>query len=168
MRIAIYPGSFDPITNGHLDILERTAAIFDKVYVVLLENPQKKTFFSLDERMDLIRTSVAGLSNVEVASFEGLVVNCAKHFGAQVLIRGLRAVTDFEYELQMAAINKTLDSEVETFFLMTNAEYSFLSSSLVKEVAYFGGEVKKLVPAHVKTALTTKMSERRATDDEHE
>ncbi|TLG72542.1 pantetheine-phosphate adenylyltransferase [Culicoidibacter larvae] len=164
MRIAIYPGSFDPITNGHLDILERTAAIFDKVYVVLLENPQKKTFFSLDERMDLIRTSVAGLSNVEVASFEGLVVNCAKHFGAQVLIRGLRAVTDFEYELQMAAINKTLDNEVETFFLMTNAEFSFLSSSLVKEVAYFGGEVKKLVPAHVKAALTAKMSERRATE----
>ncbi|MDY6938088.1 MAG: pantetheine-phosphate adenylyltransferase [Cyanobacteriota bacterium] len=147
--IAIYPGSFDPITFGHLDIIERGCKLFDNVIVAVVTNPNKKSLFSVSDRLDQIRQSTAHLSNVEVDSFDGLTVNYAKIREAKVLLRGLRALSDFEVELQMAHINKTLCDRVETVFLATGNEYSFLSSSAVKEVAKFGGSVDRFVPQSV-------------------
>ena len=129
MRIAVYPGSFDPITNGHLDIIERASRIFDKVIVGVLKNKNKKPKFSADERVMLIEKATSKLTNVEVASFDGLLVDFARKYGANIIIKGLRTVNDFEYEFQMALLNKTLDSECETMFMMTNSKYSYISSS---------------------------------------
>lgn len=147
--IAIYPGSFDPITLGHLDIIERGCRLFDKVIVAVLQNPSKMPLFTVEKRLEQISDSTAHLHNIEVASFNGLTVNYAKIRQAQVLIRGLRVLSDFEMELQMAHTNKTLSSEIETVFLATSNEYSFLSSSVVKEIAKFGGPVDGFVPKHV-------------------
>ncbi|MCX7903721.1 MAG: pantetheine-phosphate adenylyltransferase [Caloramator sp.] len=149
-NIAIYPGSFDPITNGHLDIIVRASKIFDKVIVAVLENPEKKNpLFTIEERVKLIKRVTKDIENVEVESFKGLLVNYAKKKSAKVIIKGLRAVSDFEYELQMAMMNNKLNNELETLFMMTNNKYSFLSSSLVKQVAMYGGCIKDLVPEEI-------------------
>ncbi len=147
--IALYPGSFDPITLGHLDIIERGCRLFEHVIVVVMQNPNKKPLFTVQERVEQIRISTPHLANLEVDSFEGLTVNYAQMRQAQVLLRGLRAISDFEAELQMAHTNKTLSTQIETVFLATSNEYSFLSSSVVKEIARFGGSVDHLVPKHV-------------------
>lgn len=147
--IAIYPGSFDPITFGHVDIIERGCKLFDRVIVTIVRNPSKIPLFTVEERIEQILRSTQHLQNVEVDSFEGLTVNYAKIRQAKVLLRGLRVLTDFEMELQMAHTNKTLLGEIETVFLATSNEYSFLSSSVVKEIAKFGGSVDHLVPKHV-------------------
>ena len=147
--IAIYPGSFDPITLGHLDIIQRGSRLFEKVIVAVLQNPGKTPLFSVEKRLEQIRHSTTLMHNIEVASFNGLTVNYAKMRRAGVLIRGLRVLSDFEMELQMAHTNKTLSPEIETVFLATSNEYSFLSSSLVKEIAKFGGPVDGFVPKHV-------------------
>jgi pantetheine-phosphate adenylyltransferase len=147
--IAIYPGSFDPITFGHLDIIQRGSRLFERVIVPVVRNPNKTPLFTVQERIHQIQRATKHLANVEVDSFDGLTVNYAKMRGAAVLLRGLRVLSDFEMELQMAHTNKTLSSEIETVFLATSNEYSFLSSSVVKEVARFGGSVDHLVPHHV-------------------
>ena len=147
--IAIYPGSFDPITLGHLDIIERGVVLFDKVVVAVLCNPNKQPLFTLEKRVEQIRKCTQHLASVEVDSFTGLTVECAKLHKARVVLRGLRVLSDFEKELQMAHTNKTLSQEMETVFLATNKEYSFLSSSTVKEIAQFGGSISHLVPENV-------------------
>ncbi|MBD2570483.1 pantetheine-phosphate adenylyltransferase [Anabaena lutea] len=147
--IAIYPGSFDPITLGHLDIIRRSSRLFEQVIVAVLGNPNKTPLFTVQQRLEQIRLTTKHLPNVEVDSFNGLTVNYANVRQAQVLIRGLRAVSDFEIELQMAHTNKTLSTQIETVFLATSNEYSFLSSSVVKEIAKFGGSVDHLVPPHI-------------------
>lgn len=144
--IAIYPGSFDPITNGHLDIIKRSSKIFDKLIIAVLVNPEKSGLFSIDERVELIEKVVCGIGNVKVLSFNGLLVDLMKEKGSSIIIKGLRALSDFEYEFQMAQMNKQLDPNVETVFMMTSAEYSYLSSSSVKQVARFNGSIKSLVP----------------------
>lgn len=147
--IAIYPGSFDPITFGHLDIIARSSRLFETVIVVVSTNPNKTPLFDINKRIAQIRQSVVHLPNVEIDCFNGLTVTYAKARQAQVLLRGLRVLSDFEKELQMAHTNKTLANDLETLFLATSTEYSFLSSSLVKEIAKFGGNVDHLVPQHV-------------------
>lgn len=147
--IAIYPGSFDPITLGHLDIIERGCQLFDQVIVVVFRNPNKSPLFTVQQRLSQIRQATRHLSNLEVDSFDGLTVTYARLRNAGVLLRGLRAVSDFEMELQMAHTNKTLSDNIETVFLATSNEYSFLSSSLVKEIAKFGGPIDHLVPPTV-------------------
>ncbi len=147
--IAIYPGSFDPINLWHLDIIERSCRLFERLVVAVLKNPNKTPMFTVQERVNQIRLSTSHLSNLEIDSFEGLTVNYAHMREANVLIRGLRAISDFEAELQMAHTNKTLSTQIETVFLATSNEYSFLSSSLVKEISKFGGSIDHLVPPHV-------------------
>ena len=146
MRVAIYPGSFDPITNGHLDIITRGSKIFDKLIVGVLVNVDKVGLFPIEERVELIKKVTKHLENVEVVSFNGLLVDLAKKNNARVILKGLRAVSDFEYEFQMALMNSQLDSNVETLFMTTSAANSFLSSSPVKQVAKFGGNINGLVP----------------------
>ncbi len=146
---AIYPGSFDPLTLGHLDLIERAAGLFDRLTVAVLVNPAKQPAFPLRQRLEQIQRATAHLSGVEAGSFDGLTVAYADSCGAQVILRGLRALTDFEFELQIAHTNKTLAPRVETLFLATAVQYSFLSSSVVKEVARFGGDVAHMVPAEV-------------------
>ncbi|HEY9879757.1 MAG TPA: pantetheine-phosphate adenylyltransferase [Leptolyngbyaceae cyanobacterium] len=147
--IAIYPGSFDPITFGHLDIITRGSRLFDRVIVVVSNNPNKVPLFSTEKRIEQIRLSVQHLSNIDIDCYQGLTVTYAKRQKAQVILRGLRVLSDFEKELQMAHTNKTLADDIETLFLSTSTEYGFLSSSLVKEIAQFGGPVDHLVPHHV-------------------
>ena len=147
--IAIYPGSFDPITLGHLDIITRGSNMFDSVIVAVLSNPSKQPLFTVEKRIEQIKQCTINLPNVEVDSFAGLTVEYAKINGAKILLRGLRVLSDFEKELQMAHTNKTLSEEIETIFLATAKEYSFLSSSVVKEIAQFGGEISHLVPADI-------------------
>jgi len=155
LTVAIYPGSFDPITNGHIDVLTRASKLFKRVIIAVLVNPSKIPFLPLNDRINLIKESIPDLENIEVDSFEGLTVEYAVRKDAQVLIRGLRAVSDFEHEMQMAQINKTLNTELETIFLVPRAEYSFLSSSLVREVALLGGDVSHIVPEPVNRYFTT-------------
>ncbi|MCC5911985.1 MAG: pantetheine-phosphate adenylyltransferase [Clostridiaceae bacterium] len=157
MKIGIYPGSFDPITNGHLDIIERASKICDKVIVSVLENPSKNPMFTLQERVKLIKKVLESYDNVEVDCFSGLLVDYAKKHDAQAIIKGLRAVSDFEYEFQMALMNRKLSPEVETIFLMTSSKHSYLSSSLVKEVAKFGGCIEGLVPQIIGNAILEKL-----------
>ncbi|WP_459499753.1 pantetheine-phosphate adenylyltransferase [Bacillus sp. C1] len=154
--IAISSGSFDPITLGHLDIIKRGAKVFDEVYVVVLNNSSKKPFFSVEERLELIREATKEIPNVKVDSHSGLLVEYAKMRNANAILRGLRAVSDFEYEMQITSMNRKLDENIETFFIMTNNQYSFLSSSIVKEVARYGGSVAGLVPSVVERALKEK------------
>lgn len=149
MRIAIYPGSFDPITKGHLDILKTGAEIFDKVIIAVARNSEKKGFLSVDDRVKLIRESIKDLENVEADSFEGLTIEYAQKRGAKVLIRGLRAVSDFEYELQLSQANSALCSDIKTVFLTTKPKYNFISSSTIKEIYLNNGDISKFVPEPV-------------------
>ncbi|WP_071395451.1 pantetheine-phosphate adenylyltransferase [Bacillus tuaregi] len=155
-RIAICPGSFDPVTNGHIDIITRGARIFDKLYVVVLNNESKHPLFTVEERVGLIKEATKGIERVEVDSYSGLLVDYAKKVGAIANIRGLRAVSDFEYEMSITAMNRLLDHNLETFFIMTRNQYSFLSSSIVKEVARHGADISALVPEVVENALRKK------------
>ena len=156
MKIAIYPGSFDPITKGHLDVLETSAGIFDKVIIAVARNSEKNGFLSVEERVNLIKESAKHLPNIEVDSFEGLTIEYAKKRGAQILIRGLRAVSDFEYEMQLSQTNSVLANEIQTVFLITKPENSFISSSTVREILLNKGDISKFVPAEVNDFLKTK------------
>jgi pantetheine-phosphate adenylyltransferase len=156
MKRAVYPGSFDPITNGHLDIINRASRVFDEVVVGVLINPDKKGLFQIEERVNLIEKCVDNLKNVKVQSFSGLLINFMKAVDAKVIVKGLRAVSDFEYEFQMALMNNKLDPKIETVFMMTNAKYSYLSSSSVKQVAMFGGCIKGLVPNEIHDDIVSK------------
>lgn len=156
MTIAVYPGSFDPLTYGHLDIIQRSSKVVDHLIVAVLHNAQKQPLFSVDERKALISEVVSGMKNVEVDSFDGLLVDYVRERNADVIVRGLRAITDFEYELQLASINRKMNPDAETLFMMTNNQYSFLSSKMVKEVAKYGADVSDLVPPPVEAALRNK------------
>ena len=153
MKIAVYPGSFDPITNGHLDIIKRAESLFDEVIVAVIRNPSKSSQFTLEERVEMIKKSIGGLKKVKVDSFEGLLVSYAQKKKANVIVRGLRAVSDFDYEFQMALTNRKMVPKIETLFFMTDYKYSYLSSSFVKEIARLGGKVGELVPVPVAKKL---------------
>ena len=157
MSSAIYPGSFDPVTNGHLDIIERTAAIFDKVTVAILVNSSKTPTFTVDERIDMLKKATAHISNVEIEFFDGLLVDFVRSKGAKVIIKGLRAVSDFEYEFQMAMLNKSVAPDIETLFMMTGNKYSYLSSSIVKELGRLGAPVDEFVPQAIMDNVTEKL-----------
>ena len=159
-KIAIVPGSFDPITYGHIDIIKRSAQLFDEVIVAILVNPDKKYLFTLEEREEMINESIKDFNNVRVDSFSGLLVNYAKKVNCTVIVRGLRAVSDFEYEMQLTFMNKALDDNIETFYMMANKQYSFISSSIVKGVSGFGADLSKFVPKHVEERLEKKVKER--------
>lgn len=160
-KIAICPGSFDPVTYGHLDIIQRGAKVFDEVYVTVLNNSSKNSLFTVDERLELIKEVTAHIPNVKVDSFQGLLADYASTINADAIIRGLRAVSDFEYEMQITSMNRLLNEKVETFFIMTNNQYSFLSSSIVKEVAKYGGDISELVPEKVRQALLVKYQQQK-------
>lgn len=155
-KLAICPGSFDPVTNGHLDIIERASGIFDEVIVAVFNNDAKSPLFSVEERMSLIKESTSYLPNISVDSSSHLLMDYAKEKNADVVIRGLRAVSDFEYEMQITSMNRKLNPEIETLFVMTNNQYSFLSSSMVKEAAKYHGDISDLVPDVVQSALREK------------
>ncbi|MBI4321342.1 MAG: pantetheine-phosphate adenylyltransferase [Chloroflexi bacterium] len=162
MTIAVYPGSFDPVTNGHLDIAARAAAIFDRLIVAVYDAPAKNVLFSTEERVALFSEAVAGLDNVTVTSFSGLTVDYAASANAKVLVRGLRAISDFELEMQMALLNRKMSPALEVVCLMTSLQYSFLSSSIIKEIASLGGCIDGLVPQHVAKELNRKYEKLRA------
>ena len=149
MKTMVYPGSFDPITLGHLDIIKRASKMADKLIVTVMYNSEKRCHFSVEERMEMIKKCTADISNVKVCTFDGLLAEYAREIGAVALVRGLRAVTDFEYEFQMALTNKKINKELETIFLTTNSKYMYLSSSIVKEIARYGGDISDLVPSVV-------------------
>ena len=157
-KIAVVPGSFDPITNGHLDIIKRAADVFDTVYVAVLNNSSKQPLFNVEERISLIAEVTKQFSNIRIESSSGLLIEYAQQKKAQAIVRGLRAVSDFEYEMQITSMNRVLDEHIETFFIMTKNQYSFLSSSIVKEVAKYGGNVSELVPKVVEQALKEKFN----------
>jgi len=157
MMVVIYPGSFDPVTYGHIDIINRCAKKFDKVIVSVLNNSSKKNMFTVDERMDLLKKVLENYDNVEIDSFNGLLVDYAKMKNCSLIVRGLRAVSDFEYEMQMALVNKKLAKDIETIYMVAQGEYSYLSSSIVKEVATFGGDISCFVPKVVEKALREKI-----------
>ena len=157
MTRAIYPGSFDPVTLGHLDIIKRASKIFDELIVGVLNNNSKSPLFSVEKRVKMLNDAVSDLPNVKVMSFEGLLVDFAKKVDAQLIVRGLRAVTDFEYELQMSQTNSVLNNEVDTIFFTTSLEYAYLSSSTVKEAAYFGADISKFVPPNVVIEVKNKL-----------
>ena len=162
MLRAIYPGSFDPVTNGHIDIIKRAAAISDELIVGVLQNKAKTPLFSVEERVIILREVTKSLKNVKIMTFEGLLIDFAAQMDAKVIVRGLRAITDFEYELQMSQTNRKLNADIETLFLTTSLEYSFLSSTTVKEVASFGGDITQFVPEFVVKRVTEKIKERRS------
>ncbi|MDA8244456.1 MAG: pantetheine-phosphate adenylyltransferase [Elusimicrobia bacterium] len=152
-RTAVYPGSFDPVTFGHLDIIDRASKIFDHVIVGVFVHSAKKHMFSLDQRVAMLKTALKGRKNVTVDCFEGLLVDYMKKKSSKLVIRGLRAISDLEYEFQIAAVNRTLSPEIETVFLMPRQRYTYLSSSIVRDIAHFRGDVSKLVPPHVSKAI---------------
>ncbi|MFH1485400.1 MAG: pantetheine-phosphate adenylyltransferase [Chloroflexota bacterium] len=157
MTVALYPGSFDPVTNGHIDIARRAASIFDRVIVGIYDKPAKNIMFNAEERVDMMSKALAGLSNASAQRFTGLTVDFARELGAKVIVRGLRASADFEYEFEMALMNRKLSPNIEVVCLMTSLEYLFLSASLLKEVAELGGEIQNMVPQHVASALRKKL-----------
>jgi pantetheine-phosphate adenylyltransferase len=159
MAVAIYPGTFDPITFGHIDIAQRARGLFSTLYVAVVANPHKRPLFGLEERVEITRAALAeaGISGVQVISYDGLLVECAREHEADAIVRGLRANSDFEYEFQMALTNRDLDPGFESVFFMTAGKWSFLSSSIVKEVASYGGDVSTFVPSSVEEALRTKL-----------
>jgi len=159
IRRAIYPGSFDPVTNGHLDVIDRARKLFDEVIVAVAHNDQKQPLFSLEERLGFLKNALGKIKNVEVAPLDGLLVNFAVTRRATAVIRGLRAISDFEFEFQMALMNRKLEATVETIFLMPKEEYTYLSSRIVKEIARLGGDVKDFVPARVAAELRRKLKQ---------
>ncbi|CAN5619338.1 pantetheine-phosphate adenylyltransferase [soil metagenome] len=161
MARALCPGSFDPVTNGHVDVIERAARYFEGVVVAVIRNPSKNPMFTLEERTAMLSEALAGLENVEISSFDGLLVDHARQLGISLVVKGLRAVSDFEYELQMAQMNARLAPELDTMFVTATPEWAFLSSSLVKEVARYGGRVEGLVPKGVESALVQILVNRR-------
>lgn len=158
MAVAIYPGSFDPITNGHIDIVQRAKKLFSKLYIAVVANPHKNALFTVDERVEITQAALAeaGINGLEVICYQGLLIDCAKQHGADAIVRGLRANSDFEYEFQMALTNRDLASEFESVFFMTAKKFSYLSSSIVKEVCMYGGDVSTFVPKTVEAALQAK------------
>jgi pantetheine-phosphate adenylyltransferase len=159
---AIYPGSFDPVTNGHLDIIRRSRRVFDRVIVALLSNPRKQPMFELGERMGMMEDLLSDDPDIDVISFEGLLVDAARQHGASVVIRGLRAISDFEYEFQMAMMNRHLDGDLETMFMVPHEDYIYLSSSLIKEIYGLGGSVRRMVPPQVEERLREHFADVRA------
>lgn len=159
MKTAVYPGSFDPVTNGHLDIIERSAKLFDKVIVVASNNTSKTPMFNVEEKVEILKKAVAHLDNVTVDSFQGLLVEYVEKNNVDVIVKGLRAISDFEMELQMAGMNRKLNPDAETAFLMTATDYSYLSSSIVKEIFKLGGPISELVPQVVEDAMKMKKAE---------
>jgi len=157
MRTAVYPGSFDPVTNGHIDVIKRSLKLFDKIIVAVLENSRKEPLFSVKERIEMIKAATKGM-NAEVESFSGLLVDYLKKKKTNFVIRGLRAMSDFDYEFQMAIANKSMNSEIETIFIMTDKKYFYLNSRLVKEMARLGGPLGEFVPRHVENELREKFS----------
>jgi pantetheine-phosphate adenylyltransferase len=157
MPTAIYPGTFDPITFGHIDIIMRASKIFRKVIVVVAENPHKNPVFSAKERLEMIEEAVKGVDEIKVVTYKGLIADSLRKYGATTIIRGLRALSDFDYEFQMAFANRNIDKDAETIFLMPSAQYVYLNSTMVKEIAKYGGDVSQLVPAHVMKRLIKKM-----------
>ena len=155
-KIALYPGSFDPITNGHLDVATRASMMFDEVVIAVLNNPNKKAFLSVEDRINLIKESIKDLKNVKVDYFDGLTVEYAKQIGAKFLIRGLRTITDFEYEVQLCQTNQVIAPEIETVFLSTKHEHNFISSSMIKELSSYGADISKFVPKSVVQYLKKK------------
>jgi len=155
---AVYPGSFDPVTNGHLDIIDRASRIFDRLIVVVMENPRKNAMFSMNERVKMLNSALLDYNNVEVDFFKGLLVDYVQKRNASIVIKGLRAMSDFEFEFQMALVNKKLNPKVETMFMITNNIYSYVSSSIVKEIAGFGGDIKDLVPSQVYPMIKEKFA----------
>jgi pantetheine-phosphate adenylyltransferase len=160
MRTAIYPGSFDPLTNGHLDVIERAIKLFDRVIVAVARNESKQPLFSLAERLDLVKRSIRHLHNVKADSFDCLLVDYVEQRSARAVVRGLRAISDFEFEFQLALMNRKLNERVETIFMMPKDTYTFLSSRMIKEIAGLGGDVRAFVPAHVQAALARKLKKR--------
>ena len=160
MRVAVYPGSFDPVTLGHIDIIQRTAKMFDKVVIGVLRNRSKSPLFTAEERVELLKQVTADIPNVEVQSFQGLLIDFVRQNHANVIVRGLRAITDFEYELQMAQTNRIMSPDLDTLFLTTSLEYAYLSSTTVKEVAAFGGDISAFVPPYVEEKIRERMHER--------
>ena len=160
MTCAVYPGSFDPVTLGHLDIIERTAQIMDRVVVGVLINRKKTPLFSVEERVNMLKSVTAHLPNVEVKAFDGLTIDFARENGAKAIVRGLRAITDFEYELQLAQTNRVMAPEIDTIFLTTNLKYSYLSSSIVKEIAFFNGQISQFLAPEVERRVRQKVAER--------
>ena len=157
MRTAIYPGSFDPLTNGHLDVIERAAKLFDHVVVAVAKNESKQPLFSLEERLDLVRASIKNIPTAEADTFDCLLVDYVNRRNAQAIVRGLRAISDFEFEFQLALMNRKLNEKIETIFMMPKDTYTFLSSRIIKEIARLGGDIHSFVPAHVQTALLEKL-----------
>lgn len=162
MQIALCPGSFDPVTNGHIDIFERTSTMFDQILVGVFHNPNKQPLFTMEERVRMLEQATRHIGNIRIAGFSGLLNEYAKREGAKVIVRGLRAMSDFEYEFQRALLLKKIEPELETVFMMTNYEYSFLSSSGIKELAKFGGNIKGLVPDCVEVQIKQRMAEQAA------
>jgi pantetheine-phosphate adenylyltransferase len=158
-KLAIYPGSFDPVTNGHLDLIERASKLFGRLVVTVARNAEKAPMFTLNERVEMLREATQPFPNVEVDTFDGLLVDYARKLGARVLLRGIRAVSDYEYELQMALMNRRLEPQLETVFMLPAVEYSFLSSHLVRELAVFGGPLNGLVPPAVEQRLRIKVAD---------
>lgn len=160
MKLAVYPGSFDPVTNGHIDVIERALKIFDKVIVAVGDNPGKKPLFSSKERVEMLQESTNHLKNIEIDNFSGLLLDYAKSKNSKLIIRGLRAVSDFEFEFQRALLNRVVDSGIETVFIMTKEDYVYLNSSIIKEIAMFNGKVSGLVPKIVEEKLREKFSKK--------
>jgi pantetheine-phosphate adenylyltransferase len=157
MRTAIYPGSFDPLTNGHLDVIERAVKLFDHVVVAVAKNDTKQPMFSLEERVDLVRQAIKHIPNAEADSFDSLLVDYVERRHAQAIVRGLRAISDFEFEFQLALMNRKLNEKIETIFMMPKDTYTFLSSRIIKEIARLGGDISTFVPVHVRAALIEKL-----------
>ena len=161
MRIAICPGSFDPVTKGHVDIIERTAKLFDRVVALVVINPAKRPFFTVEERTGFLRRATAHIGNVTVDSYQGLLADYARHMGACTLIKGLRAVTDFEFEFQQALTNKKLNAELETMFVITDSQYMYLSSSMVRQIGHFGGDISPFIPEAILETVRQRMERTR-------